>query len=176
MNHSKIRKQIARRSHKDYAEQIWLRNKMLLDALEEMKKIAEERIFEQKDYSDQSRYYIIVDIGCPHCNDGYLCKYCLWTRVVRIDEKPWACCDVAFGGYTYHQVCEKDSKYGFYIGYGDDNANVGLKLPCVSCFRITKQEFYRSYRKCKAFLEGHIKWTKDPDWGSDHYDEEDFEE
>lgn len=153
---SKILIEIAKRSPKEFAEQIKKRNSQLLKKLNTLYK--KHRKAPSDQWGKENVY-----IGCPHCNIKYNCKSCVWRKVRKYKIRPYsvACCTAKFNGFTLMDLCSMRNgvrRYGFVIEYGYSDATVRVSA-------CSPSEFEKSYQRAKKFLEGHIEWAELDCWG-----------
>jgi len=184
MRHDRVRRSIARQSPKEFSKQIVSRNRELLKILNEWYKA-----LKKGQYYNGRRG---VKIGCPHCVFPHDCQKCLWTDVIEKANRKnftvrgknsegqeiwdqdgdYGCIYIKFGRVSMTDLDldldlgknpEIDAK-GFEVNYRTDGGAISCN---VSYYSYHKKEIDATYKRCKRFLEGHIKWAKSSEWGKD---------
>ena len=159
LNHKKILQEVARLSPPEYALQIRERNKKALAAL--------DALWERRAEIDKSFDVgaSIVEIGCPHC---LACSLCIWLQAVENvhGEDVWnhieggaddICIEIKFDGISLIDV--EGSFCSVY--YSQSDAEVVMDHAETTA---QKQSRAAQYKKCRRFLEAHIRWSYSSLW------------
>ena len=95
-----------------------------------------------------------IMLGCPHCNEGFDCTFCVWARGEVSYERAFPCCYQPFAGVTHADVCDNDRLVR--VEYGNDKVILGIEKPFACKLAI----FNAEYLECVGFLMGHVEWAR----------------
>lgn len=146
----KVLQELAEISPPEYADQIRRRNEKLLEGLDQIFDLPDEKL-------DEKNRRHIGEIGCPHCHHGkgpkiFDCDNCLWNTAIS-SSITMACIYTRFGGYVLGELSCLIYASGFeevhrsQIWYDEEN-----------------------YHKTRTFLLAHIEWTNRFEWGKRYAD------
>ena len=138
-------------SDPDWAITIRKRNQALLTRLTWLKRYAEKTVPEEIRPLIEDP----VPLGCPHCISA--------AKLAQIWQTSCVCCQ-------YYQILGHGCMGTLFnneylktvplVRYFRDSARI--LLPCENCILRTEE-----LQRAIAFVQAHIEWTNDPDWGKE---------
>ena len=177
-----ILKEVAMQSPKEWADQIYTRNKTALDVVQmwHAQIVINPRVELQANAN--------IRHGCPHCIASMKCRACIWNKVMNTVAPELAyhesnkssfynvpahrpCCVVLFNEVAHIDVCQQAI---LNLCYSGTSAYVFVDYHPGVSESEAKSHYHRyiqEYDNVVNFLQGHMEWSKWDCWGKLGYKE-----